>query len=31
MTDIRQLTAGYVAAFNARDMDKVADYFAEGI
>lgn len=30
LTDIRDLTAGYVAAFNARDLDKVAVYLAEG-
>ena len=29
MTDIRQLTAGYVAAFDARDLDKLADYLAD--
>lgn len=30
MADIRQLTAGYVAAFDARDLDKLADYLADG-
>ena len=30
MADIRQLTAGYVAAFDARDMDKLAEYLADG-
>lgn len=29
MTNIRNLTAGYVAAFNARDLDKLAEYMAE--
>ncbi|WP_425102286.1 nuclear transport factor 2 family protein [Tropicibacter sp. S64] len=30
MTDIRDLTAAYVAAFDARDLDKVASFMAEG-
>jgi ketosteroid isomerase-like protein len=30
MTDIRKLTTGYVAAFNARDIDQVAKYLADG-
>lgn len=29
MADIRKLTAGYVAAFDACDIDKVATYMAE--
>lgn len=29
MTDIRKLTAEYVAAFDARDLDKVKDFFSE--
>ncbi|WGW06065.1 nuclear transport factor 2 family protein [Tropicibacter oceani] len=30
MSDIRTLTAAYVAAFDARDLDKVAGFLAEG-
>lgn len=29
MANIRELTAGYVAAFDARDLQKVATYMAE--
>lgn len=29
MTDIRDLTAAYVAAFDTRNLDKVAGFFAE--
>ena len=29
MTDIRELTEGYVAAFNARDLKRVARYLSE--
>ena len=29
MSDIRTLTAAYVAAFDARDLDKVAGFMAE--
>jgi hypothetical protein len=29
MADIRKLTAGYAAAFDARDLDKLADYLAD--
>ncbi len=29
MNDIRKLTEGYVAAFNARNLDEVAYYLAE--
>ena len=29
MTDIRELTAGYVAAFNARDLEQLAEYLSE--
>lgn len=30
MNNIRQFTASYVAAFNARDLDRVASYMSEG-
>lgn len=30
MADIRNLTEGYVAAFDARDLEKVASFMAEG-
>ncbi|ABI66757.1 MAG: ketosteroid isomerase-like protein [Maricaulis maris] len=29
MADIRDITAAYVAAFDARDLDKVSRFFAE--
>lgn len=29
MIDIRKLTAGYVEAFDSRDLEKVGGYFAE--
>jgi predicted SnoaL-like aldol condensation-catalyzing enzyme len=29
MTDIRELTAGYVTAFNARELEQVARYLSE--
>jgi ketosteroid isomerase-like protein len=29
MTDIRKLTVEYVAAFQARDIDKVGEFFSE--
>lgn len=29
MTNVRELTAGYVAAFNARDLHAVGDFFSE--
>ena len=30
MTDIRNLTEEYVAAFDSRDLDTVASYFSDG-
>jgi len=30
MTDIRKLTEEYVAAFDARDLDRIAGYFSDG-